>query len=225
LSGKKNSFIKELRKEAGNAAKRDDFEKAIELRDKIEKLERIFKNARIIRSSEIIKSYRSGLETLLKTRKPIVRIEGYDVSNIQGTHATGAMITFVHGQPDKRYYRKFKIKAVRGADDTAMLREILERRFKHSEWPFPDLILIDGGKGQVNTAAKTLKNMAIKIQVVGISKNKRHLGHQLIIPDRKYPLALTKLSPADRNLLLAIDSEAHRFAIGYYRKLHRKLFR
>src|SRR3989344_2191555 len=129
LSGKKNSFVKELKKEAGNAAKRDDFEKAIELRDKIEKLERIFKNARIIRSSEIIKSYRSGLETLLKTRKPIVRIEGYDVSNIQGTHATGAMITFVHGQPDKNFYRKFKIRRILpasgGQNDTAMLREVL----------------------------------------------------------------------------------------------------
>src|SRR3989344_9262344 len=194
LNGKKNSFVKELRKEAGNAAKKDDFEKAIELRDKIEKLERIFKNARIIRSSEIIKSYRSGLETLLKTRKPIVRIEGYDVSNIQGTHATGSMVTFVHGRPDKNFYRKFKIKAVRGADDTAMLREILERRFKHSEWPFPDLILIDGGKGQINAARAVISNFQFsiskKIPIIGISKNERHMGHQLIIPDRKYPLAL-----------------------------------
>ena len=115
-----------------------------------------------------------------------------------------------------------------------MLKEILERRFKHSEWPFPDLIIIDGGKGQVNTAIKVLKKMMIKIPIVGISKNERHVGHQLIIPGRKSAsansggwrtLSLTKLSPADRNLLLAIDSEAHRFAIGYYRKLHRKLFR
>src|SRR3989344_1582950 len=234
LNGKKNSFVKELRKEAGNAAKKDDFEKAIELRDKIEKLERIFKNARIIRSSEIIKSYRSGLETLLKTRKPIVRIEGYDVSNIQGAHATGSMVTFVHGQPDKNFYRKFKIYTKQTPDDTAMLREILERRFRHEEWPFPDLILIDGGKGQVSAAVKTLKKLAIKIQIIGISKNERHMGHQLIVPGRKSASAnsggwrtvpLTKLPPADRNLLLAIDSEAHRFAIGYYRKLHRKYLR
>src|SRR3989304_3610300 len=91
---------------------------------------------------------------------------------------------------------------------------------------FPDLILIDGGKGQVSAAVKTLKKLAIKIQIIGISKNERHMGHQLIVPGRKSASAnsggwgtvpLTKLSPADRNLLLAIDSEAHRFAIGYYR--------
>src|SRR3989338_6522071 len=217
LNGKKNSFVKELGKEAGNAAKKDDFGKAIELRDKITKLEKIFENSRIIKSSDILKTQHSGLESLLKLQKPIVRIEGYDVSNIQGAHATGSMVTFVHGQPDKNFYRKFKIYTKQTPDDTAMLREILERRFRHEEWPFPDLILIDGGKGQVSAAVKTLKKLAIKIQIIGISKNERHMGHQLIVPCRKSASAnsggwrtvpLTKLSHADRNLLLAIDSEA-----------------
>lgn len=222
LDGKKTYLIKDLRKEMALLAKKGDLEKAIELRDKIAKLERIFENAKIIKNSEIIKTYRSRLESLLKLQKPIIRIEGYDISNIQGAHATGSMATFVHGQPDKNFYRKFKIYTKQTPDDTAMLREILERRFRHEEWPFPDLILIDGGRGQVNTAIKTLKEMAIKIQIIGISKNERHLGHQLIIPGRKTPLPLTKLSPTDRNLLLWIDSEAHRFAISYYRKLHIK---
>ena len=232
LNGKKNSFVKELRKEAGNAAKKDDFEKAIELRDKIEKLERIFKNARIIRSSEIIKSYRSGLETLLNTRKPIVRIEGYDVSNIQGTHATGSMVTFVHGRPDKNFYRKFKIYEKQSPDDTAMLREILERRFRHDEWPFPNLILVDGGKAQLNAVRSVISNYyttLLKKQraplLVVLTKDKKHKGDKIYIPGRKTSISLNKLSPADRNLLLGIDSEAHRFAIGYYRKLHRKLFK
>ncbi|KKR02487.1 MAG: Excinuclease ABC subunit C [Candidatus Yanofskybacteria bacterium GW2011_GWA1_39_13] len=225
LSGKKNSFVKELRKEADDFAKKDNFEKAIELRDKITKLERIFRNAKIIKNSDILKAHRSGLGSLLKMSKPIIKIEGYDVSNIQGLHATGSMVTFVDGQPNKNFYRKFKIQTKNTPDDTAMLKEILERRFRHSEWPFPDLILIDGGKGQVSTAVKVLKKMSIKIQVIGMSKNERHMGHQLIIPGRKTPLPLTKLSPADKNLLLTIDSEAHRFAIEYYRKLHRKPFR
>ncbi len=225
LNGKRKSLVKKLEKEMGQLAKKGKLESAINLRNKISGLKRVFENAKVIKNSDILKTYRSGLESLLKLQKPIIRIEGYDISNIQGAHATGSMVTFIQGRPDKNFYRKFKIYTKHSPDDTAMLKEILERRFRHDEWPFPDLVLIDGGKGQVNMAVKTLKNMAIKIQVVGISKNERHLGHQLIVPGRKTPLALTKLSPADKNLLLVVNSEAHRFAIGYYRKLHRRLFR
>jgi excinuclease ABC subunit C len=168
------------------------------------------------------------LSKLLKIKKPIVRIEGYDVSNIQGTHATGSMVTFVNGIPDKNFYRKFKIRnpqsVISGGNDTAMLREILERRLNHPEWPFPDLIVIDGGKGQVSSALAILKKMNISLPVIGLSKNEKHVGHQLIIPGHKQPIPLTKLGLTDKNLLLTIDSEAHRFAIGHYRQLHRKLF-
>ena len=253
LSGKKGSLIKKLEREMVQMAKNANLEKAIELKDKISKLKRVFENAKIIgnwkffRNSKLETTERSravaymairnleaknkkqnvlyGIKQLLKLARLPVCIEGYDVSNIQGVHATGSMVTFIHGQPDKNFYRKFKIQTKQTPDDTAMLKEILERRFKHYEWPFPDLILIDGGKSQVNTAVKTLKNMAIKIPIIGISKNERHIGHQLIITGRKTPLSLTKLSGTDKNLLLTIDSEAHRFAIGYYRKLHRKLFK
>lgn len=229
LSGKKESLMKNLEKDMARLAKKGALEKAIELRDKITNLKRIFENARLIKNSDILKAYRSELESLLKIQKPIIRIEGYDISNIQGANATGSMVTFINGRPDKNFYRKFKIYGKRTPDDTAMLREVLERRLKHEEWPFPDLILIDGGKGQVNTAVKTLNKMAVKIPVVGISKNERHVGHQLIIPGQKSAswrtFPLTKLPPADRSLLLTIDSEAHRFAISYYRKLHRKFLK
>lgn len=248
LDGKKSSFIKELKKEAGNSAKNDDFGKAIELREKISKLERVFKNAKIIKTSDILKVYRSGLESLLKTSKPIVRIEGYDMSNIQGTHATGAMVTFVNGQPDKNFYRKFKIHTnrhprhlqphhdrgiveIQNGGDTGMLKEILERRFRHSEWPFPDLILIDGGKGQLNAAHSVISNYYttfLKKQraplLIALTKNKKHIGEKIYISGKKFPIFLTKLAPADKNLLLMIDSEAHRFAINYYRKKHRHSF-
>lgn len=229
LSGKRNSLVKKLEKEMGHLAKNNDLERAIELRNKISDLKRVFENARVIKKFDILKARRSGLESLLKQQKPIIRIEGYDVSNIQGAHATGSMVTFIHGQPDKNFYRKFKIYAKETPNDTAMLKEILERRFRHDEWPFPNLILIDGGKGQVNTARATLADLNISIPVIGVSKNERHLGHQLItcLPAgrsraRFKIIPLNKLSPADKNLLLAIDSEAHRFAISYYRKLHRK---
>lgn len=207
------------------AGKKHYFKEAIEMRDKIERLERVFYNAQVIKHSEILKTYSSGLHKLLKTRKPIIRIEGYDISNIQGTHSTGSMITFVNGIPDKNFYRKFNIKTVHGANDTAMLREIIERRFTHPEWPFPDLILIDGGKGQVNSALASLKDMGISIPVIGLSKDERHMGSQLVIPGRKLPLPLTKLLETDKNLLLSIDGEAHRFAIQHYRHRHGKSFR
>lgn len=222
LTGRKSSLLKELKKEMAIAGKKHDFRTAISLQKKMERLEQVFYNAQVIKNSEILKEYRSGLPALLKINKPIIRIEGYDVSNIQGAHATGSMVTFVNSIPDKNFYRKFNIRTVRGANDTAMLREILERRLNHPEWPFPDLILIDGGKGQVNSALATLKEMNIKIPVIGISKNEKHIGHQLIIPNRKQPLPLTKLGTTDKNLLLTVDTEAHRFAISHYRKLHRE---
>jgi excinuclease ABC subunit C len=246
LGGKKNSYVGELTKEADNKAKQGDFGKAIELRNKIIKLEKIFANAKIIKNSDILKTHRyrvpwpakarpgdhseTELSSLLKTVKPIIRIEGYDISNIQGKHATGSMVTFINGQPDKNFYRKFKIYTKQTPDDTTMLKEILERRFKHDEWSFPDLILIDGGRQQLR-AAETIVNPKSKIlnpkkmPIIALAKNKKHIGEKIYISNRKNPLPLTKLSPADRNLLLAIDSEAHRFAISYYRKLHRNLFK
>ena len=239
LIGKNKSVIKNLQEEMTRLAKRGKLEKAIELRNKLEKLERIFKNAKIIRNISyygIPKNHNEkillGLKKILGLKIMLTRIEGYDVSNIQGTHATGAMVTFANGQPDKNFYRKFKIKTVHGANDTAMLKEILERRFRHNEWPFPDLILIDGGKAQLNAAHSVISNYYTTFLdkqraplLVALTKDERHQGDRVYIPGRKTPLLLTKLSPADKNLLLKINSEAHRFAIGYYRKLHRKLFR
>ena len=224
LNGRRPLLVKELKKEMEIAGKKHDFTRAIELRTKLERLERVFYNAQVIKHSEILKSFNSGLPKLLKTRKPIIRIEGYDVSNIQGKHATGSMVTFINGLPDKNFYRKFNIKTVRGSNDTAMLREILERRLNHPEWPFPDLILIDGGKGQLNAALTTLRESGIKnyeSRIIALSKDAHHKGHQIFIPNRKQPLPLTKLGVTDKNLLLTIDSEAHRFAINHYRKLHR----
>ena len=234
LNGRKSFLVKELKKEMEAAGQKHDFDRAIELRAKIERLEQVFRNAQIIKYSEILKSYSSSLPALLKIKKPIIRIEGYDISNIQGQHATGAMVTFVNGFPDKNFYRKFKIRQnphkfssenfgglPQKWGDTQMLAQILERRFNHPEWPFPDLILIDGGQGQVSSTLTILKEMNISIPVLGISKNEKHIGHQLIIPRRKQPFSLTKLNIIDKNLLLAIDAEAHRFAISHYRKLHR----
>lgn len=243
LNGKKKSLIKEFEKEMNALAKRGNLEKAIELRDKIEKLKRVFENARIVRDANIQMHANDANETLAETQKIFKlnrlprRIEGYDVSNIQGEFATGAMVVFTDGRPDKNEYRKFKIHSAGG--DTAMLEEIITRRFGHPEWAYPDLILIDGGKGQLSAAVTAMSNVKIaysaeaasatkagrmskKIPVIALTKNVRHRGDHIYTSTKKSAVPLQKLSTPARNLILQIDTEAHRFAIGYYRKLHRK---
>ncbi len=224
LSGKRADIIKQFSKDMDKVARSGKLEEAIALRSRIEKLERIFENAQIIKSSEILKKHAPFLHSLIRTNKGINRIECYDISNIQGKHATGSMVTFVNGEADKNFYRKFNIKTVHNANDTAMLQEIVGRRLRHEEWPFPDLIVVDGGKGQVNAVNTILKEQSVLIPVVGLVKNEKHIGHAIILPNKKEALPLSKLTEHDRNLLVAIDAEAHRFAISHYRHKHRNSF-
>ena len=141
------------------------------------------------------------------------RIEAYDVSNIQGKTATGAMVTFIKGKPDKNFYRRFKIKLSKKPDDLAMLKEVVYRRLKHPEWPYPDLILIDGGRAQLNAAASLTK-----IPVMAIAK--KH--NELYVENLKKPILLKNLPRETFNLVLQLRDEAHRFAKTYHHYLRRK---
>jgi excinuclease ABC subunit C len=157
------------------------------------------------------------------------RIEGYDISNIQGKDAVGSMVVFHDGKPKSSLYRRFKIKTVAGADDYAMLREVLKRRFKRAtfqdtetaqgDWTsVPDLVLIDGGKGQLNAALEALKEVEVlQVPVMGLAKE----NEEIYLPDRSKPLVLPKSSPG-LQLLQRLRDEAHRFAIGYHQKVHKK---
>ncbi|MDP3792957.1 MAG: GIY-YIG nuclease family protein [bacterium] len=219
LSGKKTSLIKDFENEMKRLGKQEKFEEAMELQNKIKKLKRVFENARIVATSNKIRGTSKVLEELKKILKlPTAphRIEGYDVANIQGKYAVGAMIVFTDGIPDKNKYRKFKIYTKSSPDDTVMLHEILTRRFNHSEWPYPDLIVVDGGKAQFNAVKVVSKN----IPVIALTKNEKHVGYKLLTDNQE--ISLSKLPTNIKNLLLQIDSEAHRFAISYYRKLHQK---
>ena len=156
------------------------------------------------------------------------RIEGYDISNIQGTAAVGSMVVFENGRPSPSRYRRFKIKTVTGADDYAMLAEVLRRRFKHINRPnastpdawaaLPDLVLIDGGKGQLNAALKMLSETgADSVLAAGLTKE----NEELFIPQRTKPIILPKRSPG-LQLLQRLRDEAHRFAISYHLKTRKK---
>lgn len=166
------------------------------------------------------------LAKILNLPKVPKRIEGYDISNIFGNKAVGSMVVFSGGESDKNEYRKFKIKRDKRGGDTGMLKEILERRFKNS-WPMPDLIIVDGGKAQLNVAAMILKKFNLNILAIAISKGeglRSAIARDKIffIGERK-PLELPLASPA-LHLIKRVRDEAHRFAINYHRYLRSKQF-
>jgi len=159
------------------------------------------------------------LRGLTGLNKKILRIECYDVSNIQGKSATGSMVVFVDGKPDKNQYRKFKIKIDDKPNDIAMLKETLDRRLLHKEWPYAEIMLIDGGIAQLNVAIKS-KDQDEKtkiIKVISIAKGRQ----ELFIEGRTNPIPLKSLPQEIYNLVKYLDDEAHRFAITYHKKLRK----
>ena len=155
----------------------------------------------------------------------IHRVEAYDISNINGIDSVGGMVVFEDGRPDKKSYRRFKIKTIEGADDTGSLQEVLFRRFKEAQagnpgfTHLPDLILMDGGLGQVHAAEAVLKALRIDIPIAGMAKDDKHRTRALIYKDEEL-----ELKP-HRELFAyvgTIQEEVHRFAIEYHRKLRGK---
>jgi excinuclease ABC subunit C len=167
------------------------------------------------------------IQSELKLVEPPQRIEAYDISNIQGNYAVGSMVVFEKGRPKRAHYRRFKIRTVSGANDYAMLKEVLQRRFKRNAktepaasdtWAIlPDLVLIDGGKGQLNTAKTVLEEIGIPVRVASLAKE----NEEIFVPNRKDPLVLPRTSTG-LQLLQRLRDEAHRFAISYYSKVHRR---
>jgi len=154
------------------------------------------------------------------------RLECLDISTLQGEHPVGALAAFTGGVPDKSRYRRFKIREVAGQDDYAMLREVVTRHYGKAGQELPDLLVVDGGRGQLNVVLQTLKELALtKFPVVGLAKAAEQGGHairdRLFLPGRKNPL----LPPANAPgwlLLLRLRDETHRFAVTYHRKRARK---
>lgn len=208
LLGKKKNLVRKLDKEMKEYSQRNDFEKAAQLRNKIFALKHIQDVALISDSSR----------QPVRTGRQSIRIEAYDISNIGGDYAVGSMVVFINNKPDKSQYRKFKIKTVSGIDDVGMIKEVLQRRFRN-DWPRPNLLLIDGGKGHLNIAQNVIKTFQLDIPVAAIAKG----------PTRKkldlyYSKNITKYFNLLGNTVLMekIRSEAHRFAIAYHRKRRKK---
>lgn len=170
------------------------------------------------------------LQQLLGLENPPARMECYDISNTQGTESVASMVVFVDGKPKKDQYRRFKIKTVEGANDYASLKEVLTRRFRRglaeqSEGEngkfdvFPDVIMMDGGRGQVNIALEVLQELGLKIPVCGMVKDNRHRTRGLYYNNVELPM---EENSEPFLLITRMQDEAHRFAITYHRSLRGK---
>ncbi|MCC8138924.1 MAG: excinuclease ABC subunit UvrC [Lachnospiraceae bacterium] len=146
------------------------------------------------------------------------RVEAYDISNISGYQTVGSMVVFERGRPKRSDYRKFRIRGVQGSDDYASMEEVLTRRLSHYE-NYPDLILMDGGKGQVNVALKVMERLDVQVPVCGMVKDDRHRTRGIYYNNVEQPI--NRDSEAFR-LVTRIQDEAHRFAIEYHRSLRSK---
>ncbi|MBX6394553.1 MAG: excinuclease ABC subunit UvrC [Alicyclobacillaceae bacterium] len=153
------------------------------------------------------------------------RIEAFDNSNLQGVDAVAAMVVFIDGQPAKKEYRKFKIKSVKGPDDYASMREVIRRRYTRvlrEKLPLPDLIVVDGGRGQIQAALEVLQDeLDLDIPVCGLAKDDRHRTDQLFFGDDPQPVPVDRHSQAFY-LLQRIQEEVHRFAVTFHRRTREK---
>lgn len=197
FEGKKSKLIKTLENEMDGYAKSQEFEKARNVRNTLYALNHI-QDVSLIKTEED-----KNIEGF--------RIEAYDIAHMSGKDTVGVMTVVINGEPQKSQYKKFKI-SKDANNDTAGLREILTRRFTHPEWKSPDLIVIDGGVGQINTA----KEVAKDIPVISIVKNEAHK------PD--HFLGDEKMVEQYGKYALLANSEAHRFAIAYHKKLRARRF-
>ena len=164
----------------------------------------------------------------------VVRVEAFDISNISGFESVGSMIVYEKGKPKRSDYRKFKIQSVKGPDDYASMEEVLTRRYSHglaeleeakqekefsSFSRFPDLIMMDGGKGQVNVALRVMDHLKLNIPVCGMVKDDNHRTRGLFFNNEEIPI---EKSSEGFRLITRIQDEAHRFAIEYHRSLRSK---
>lgn len=234
LEGKKEKLIRELKSNMEEAARREEFEKAQSFKKQITGIEYL---TRPVTSPQIYleepeylaKMRQSGLgeiQKFLALERIPSRIECFDVSNIHGHDATGSMVVFYNGQPEKSQYRRFKIHDEGKPNDVTMIKEVIRRRLGHSEWPQAGLLVVDGGKGQVSGAREALSEHKAEIPVIGLAKRLE----EIIIPQKGREQQETEFTilrlPKDStalHLLQAIRDEAHRFALSYHRKLRLKI--
>jgi len=225
MNGKTSHIIADLKDGMQIHAEAGRYEKAAISRDIIENIKSLFTKQRNFRTKAI--SQDSGEESIIDLQQRLnlskcpITIECFDNSNFQGTNAVASMVQFKNGKPNSKSYRHFKIKTVEGIDDFASMKEIVFRRYKRlldEKLPLPDLVLIDGGKGQLSAACESMSELGLEdINIYGLAKR----YEILFTPSQKEGIILPLDSPGLRTLQ-HIRDEAHRFAITFHRKLRNK---
>ncbi len=235
LKGSTKQVIKNLESERNIFSKQEEFEKAGIVQKQIDSIEKITQETYdpfVYINQPKTQSIREESENqalfdLLAANGVVLtnlkRIECFDISNFQGTNATGSMTVLINGSAEKSEYRKFKIRKTKTPNDFAMHQEMMGRRLKHPEWEFPSLFIVDGGKGQVSSVLQVLAHNGVSIPVIGIAKK----FETLVIPRKevrglKFTEVRVPLSSPAINIVRRIRDEAHRFAITYHRKLRSK---
>lgn len=203
FEGKKDKVIKNLEKEMHDLAKKHEFEKAEILKHKIFSLKHI-KDVSLIKHEDLVK------------KDKVFRIEAYDVSHISGTSMVGVMTVVENGFPEKREYRKFKIKGFDKSNDVGALDEIIKRRLGHIDWRYPNLVVVDGSVAQKRRVENIFNELGVQIPVVAVVKDERHKPKAI--------LGNKKLAHDYEKEIILANAEAHRFSIGYHKDLRRNKF-
>lgn len=233
LSGKSLSLLRTLEKDMKTYAAREEYEQAQKRKEQIDALRRLLGRhfdphvylqnetfARDIRSGEA-QSLRQVLIDVYPHIAPIHRIECIDISNTLGKHATGSLVVLLDGQPATSEYRRFKIRSKDAPNDFAMVSEVLRRRLTHAEWELPQLLVIDGGKGQVHAAKKVLEAHNISIPLIGLAKR----FEEIVVPvGDKWKIIKLPVSHLGLHMLERVRDESHRFALRYHRLLRNQAF-
>ncbi len=216
LEGKKDELYRRLRLDMERFSRDKNFEQAAQVRNQLQAIGALYSGTQEINYFKEAEQ----LERLLRLPRRPERIEAFDISHTYGAYSVGAMISFFNGSPDKKNYRRFRIKTVSGIDDFKMIAEVVSRRYarlKKEGRAFPDLIVIDGGKGQLSAALSELKKIDIDIPIISLAKKEE----EIFISGKKQGILLSENSLALK-LLQRVRDEAHRFAVSYHRLLRTK---
>lgn len=218
LDGKKDDLYRSLRTEMEDLSRRKDFEGAARLRDQIRAVGALYSGTGDINYFKEAEQ----LQRAIGLERAPIRIECFDISNIMGNQSVGSMVSFLNGKPDKNNYRRFRIKTVTGIDDFRMIAEIVRRRYtrlQKENLSFPDLIIIDGGKGQLGAAIMELKKLKLILPIISLAKQEE----EIFLPGKRNSIKLSHDS-LGLKLLMRIRDEAHRFGLKYHTLLRAKIF-
>lgn len=227
LEGRNKEALEELETQMREAAKLTQFEKAAEMRDVIDSLRAI---ARVARERKFSRDLRPKIDPQIEMAElqralslPVLpqHIEGFDISNISGTLSVASTVCFVAGKPHKEHYRHYQIKTVVGSDDFASMAEVVGRRYarvREEGGALPDLVMVDGGRGQLSAAMGALAQLDVRdLPVIGLAKQME----EIYTPAMPHPIRLDRSSPA-LHLIQRLRDEAHRFANAYHQKLRKR---